>query len=132
MLIFKEEQKYEAERREYINRPKAELEARKREEFMSFGYEVYHNNELYAVCDFEESANTLIKEIMAGEIEWIINILKQPEMVNDGCTLQELYGQWKNRIEDSVYIVGLGNKHNVVIGTEFQDIEENGIAWKMI
>ena len=72
----------EAERREYINRPKAELEARKREEFMSFGYEVYHNNELYAVCDFEESANTLIKEIMAGEIEWIINILKQPEMVN--------------------------------------------------
>lgn len=125
----------EAERREYINKPKAELEARKREEFMSFGYEVYHNNELYAVCDFEDSAYTLIKEIMAGEIEWITNILKQPEMVNDeegGCSLQELYNQWKSRMEDSVYILGLGNKRNVVISTVFQDIEVNGIAWSII
>ena len=125
----------EAERREYINRPKAELEARKREEFMSFGYEVYHNNGLYAVCDFEESAYTLIKEIMTAEIKWLTNIMKLQKMVNDGegeYSRQELYDQWKSRVEASVYILGFGNKRNVVVSTYFQDIEENGIEWKML
>ena len=61
----------EAERQDYINRPKAEIEARKREELMNLGYEVHHNDELYAVCDYECSANKLIEEIMFGEIDWI-------------------------------------------------------------
>ncbi len=123
-----------AERQDYINRPKAEIEARKREELMNLGYEVHHNDELYAVCDYECSANKLIEEIMFGEVDWIKDTIhRQNDLGEDmGEESSEIFENWKKKLEESTYVTGFGKTQRVKIVSDYQSMKEGVVTWKLM